>query len=134
MNQLVDAGVTRLIGVSNFSVAELKAAQAASSAPIFTNQVLYHIGMTEEALLAHCRANDVLLTAYTPLGRGRLAGHQGIAAAAARHDVTPAQIALRWVIEQEKVVTIPKSSNGARQMENLDVFGFELTPEDRAAL
>jgi diketogulonate reductase-like aldo/keto reductase len=134
MNQLVEEGVTRLIGVSNFSVAEIEAAQAASESPIFTNQVLYYLGLGLNDMLTYCRANDVLLTAYTPLGKGRLAGHRGIAVVAARHGVTQAQVALRWLIEQDKVVTIPKSSNPARQRENLNVFGFELTADEQDEL
>lgn len=134
MNELIEQGISRLIGVSNFSVAELDEAQAVSQARLFTNQVPYYIGRPQTEMLEYCRQQELLLTAYSPLAKGRLAGDRRLAEIAQRHQATPAQVALRWLIEQDKVVTIPKSAHPARQMENLDVFGFELSDDDRAAL
>lgn len=127
MNQLVQQGVTRLIGVSNFSVPELQAAQRASEAGIFTNQVPYYVGHGQPDLLPYCQQTGVLLTAYSPLGRGQLAGSRRMRQVAAAHGVSAAQVALRWLIQQPMVVAIPKASDPAHQQANLQVFDFELT-------
>ncbi|GMR10876.1 MAG: aldo/keto reductase [Anaerolineae bacterium] len=134
MNELVDSGKVRRIGVSNFSLRQLEQAEAASSARIFTNQIEYFIGQPQEPMLQYCQKNGVLLTAYSPLDRGRLSQNQALEATADAHGVTVAQVALRWLIQQENVVAIPKSTHPDRQRENLDVFGFELSSEQTAWL
>ncbi len=134
MNELVDSGKVRRIGVSNFSVRQLREAEAASSARIFTNQIEYSIGQPQEPMLQYCQENGILLTAYSPLDRGHLRQNQALEAIADAHGVTFAQVALRWLIQQENVVAIPKSVHPDRQRENLDVFGFELSSEQIAQL
>ena len=132
MNELANQGKVRRIGVSNFSLRQLKEAEAA--ARIFTNQIEYFIGNPQEAMLRYCQENEVLLTAYSPLDRGHLSQNRVLEAVAQAHGVTIAQVALRWLIQQENVVAIPKSTHSGRQRENLDVFGFELTSEQAARL
>jgi 2,5-diketo-D-gluconate reductase B len=134
MNELVMEGKVRQIGVSNFSVNELQEAEGASQARIFTNQIEYFIGHPQDAMLRYCQENEILLTAYSPLDRGHLHPSRALAAIAESHDVTIAQVALRWLIQQENVVAIPKSAHPGRQRENLDVFGFELSSDDIARL
>ncbi len=134
MNELVDNGKVRRIGVSNFSVRQLGEAEAASSARIFTNQIEYFIGQSQEPMLQYCQEKGVLLTAYSPLARGQLRQNQALEAIADAHGVTVFQVALRWLIQQENVVAIPKSAHPARQRENLDLFGFELSSEQIAQL
>lgn len=134
MNELISQGVTRLVGVSNFSVAEFKDAQAASEARLFTNQVPYYVGHPQPQLLPYCQQNQVLLTAYSPVAKGRLAGDQQLRSIGEPHGATAAQVALRWLIQQELVVTIPKSSDPGRQRENFEVFDFELSDEQMQAL
>jgi diketogulonate reductase-like aldo/keto reductase len=134
MNELVKQGKVRQIGVSNFSVRELQEAEAASQARIFTNQIEYFIGHPVEAVLRYCQENDILLTAYSPLDRGHLHPSKALEAIAEAHGVTIAQVALRWLIQQENVVAIPKSAHPGRQRENLDVFGFELSADQVARL
>jgi len=134
MNQLVEQGLTRQIGVSNFSIAQLEAAQAASSAPIFCNQVKFHVDHPQRQLVALGREQDILITAYTPLAKGRLDRQRELTAIAERHGRTSHQVALRWLIQQFPVVAIPKAARRAHQEENLAVFDFQLTPEEMAAL
>lgn len=134
MNELVKLGKVRQIGVSNFSVNELQEAEAASQARIFTNQIEYFIGHPAKAMLRYCQDKDILLTAYSPLDRGHLRPSSALEAVAEAHGVTIAQVALRWLIQQESVVAIPKSAHPGRQRENLDVFGFELSADDIARL
>jgi diketogulonate reductase-like aldo/keto reductase len=134
MSELVEAGQIGRVGVSNFSLQQFEQAQRASSVKLFTNQVPFAIGGSDRELLAYCQQNDVLLTAYSPLDRGRLARSQVLKAVGERHGKTAAQVALRWCIQQEKVVAIPKSANPERQRENLGVFDFELSAADLAEL
>ncbi|MFQ5922530.1 MAG: aldo/keto reductase [Anaerolineales bacterium] len=134
MNELVDNGKVRRIGVSNFSARQLGEAEGSSSARIFTNQIEYFIGHPQEAMLRYCQENEILLTAYSPLDRGHLRRNRALEAIAEAHGVTVAQIALRWLIQQENVVAIPKSVHPGRQRENLDVFSFELSSEQMVGL
>ncbi len=134
MNELVELGKVRKIGVSNFSVRQLEQAQAASSAQIFTNQIEYFMGKPQEAMLRYCQQNDVLLTAYSPLDRGRLGQQRALESIAASHTATVAQVALRWLTQQDHVAAIPKSAHAARQRENLEALEFELSAEEMERL
>jgi diketogulonate reductase-like aldo/keto reductase len=136
LNQLVEQGSVRHVGVSNFSLELLKQSQALSATPIITNQVPYSVRDREYArngVLGYCQENGILLTAYSPLKRGVLS-ERIVRRVAERHGATPAQVALRWLLSQPDVITIPKSSNRSRLEENYAALGLELTPEDRAAL
>lgn len=134
MNELVQQGVTRLIGVSNFSVAGFEAAQRASEAKVFTNQVPYYVGHPQPDLLPYCQEQGVLLTAYSPVAKGRLTRDRQLRRIGERHGVSAAQVALRWLIQQEQVVAIPKSADAGRQRENLEIFDFTLSDEEMNVL
>ena len=134
MNELQDDGEVRHVGVSNFSVDQTRAAIEESATPVVTNQVEYHPFSPQDDLLAFCQEVDLALTAYTPLARGRVFDDPTIAEIADAHGRTPAQVALRWLVQQDRVVTIPQSSDPAHLAENIDVFDFELTDEEMAAI
>lgn len=127
MNRLQDEGAVEHIGVSNFSVAQLEAAIDASETPILTNQVEYHPFTGRGDLLEFCLDNDVMLTAYSPVARGRVLGNETLEEIGDRYGKTPAQVALRWLVQQEMVAAIPKAANPTHIAENVDVFDFELT-------
>ena len=127
MNQLQEEGSVRHIGVSNFSIPQLQAAMDASETPILTNQVLYHPYRDQSALLECCRDNEIMLTAYSPLAEGSIATDETLAEIGATYNKTAAQVALRWLLQQENVSTIPKASSREHLRENIDVFDFELT-------
>ena len=156
MEHLVDAGMVRYIGVSNFSVRQLADAQSAMSRhPIVSNQVLYNLQRRgiEQDLLPYCQANGVTIMAYTPLADGALAVPQNSAASgrglrraagqvmgrnrqsetlravAAECGKTPAQVALNWCVSRPNVVAIPKSNSVARTEENCGASGWRLNPE-----
>ena len=127
-------GLTRHIGVANFPVAMLDEAVRLCPEPLVTDQVEYHPYLDQTKLLAACRRQGIVLTAYCPLGRGRLINDPVIGEIARTRGKTVAQIALRWLVQQDGVVPIPRSSNPARMAENLDVFGFTLSEDEMARI
>jgi 2,5-diketo-D-gluconate reductase B len=126
-------GLTRHIGVANFPVAMLDEAVRLCPEPLVTDQVEYHPYLDQTKLLAACRRHSIVLTAYCPLGRGRLINDPVIGEMASARGKTVAQIALRWLVQQDGVA-IPRSSNPTRMAENLDVFGFTLSEDEMARI
>ncbi|MGI4855821.1 MAG: aldo/keto reductase [Janthinobacterium lividum] len=120
------SGLTRHIGVSNFPVALLERAVAASPLPLVANQCEYHPYLDQTTLLAACARHGIALIAHSPLGSGRLLADPLIAEVAREHGRTPAQIILRWLVQQPRVAAIPKSGTPARIAQNLAVFDFAL--------
>lgn len=97
------------------------------------NQIEFHPGCQQRETLAFCRDHGILVEAWSPLGRGRVLDHPTLTAIAQNHGKTPAQICLRWCLEQG-VLPLPKSVTPARMAENGDLFSFALTPEDMAQI
>jgi len=127
-----EKGLVRQIGVSNFTSKQLL--EALAYAPVFCNQVEYHPFLGQDKLLGVCRAHDVLMTAYCPLAQGKAGDDPDIQRIAKKHGKTPQQITIRWLIEQNHVAAIPRSSNPKHIQSNFDVFDFELDAEDRSAI
>jgi diketogulonate reductase-like aldo/keto reductase len=134
MNELLDEGVIRHLGVSNFSVEETREALAHSEAPIFTNQVEYNVHERQDDLLSLRIDEEIMLTAYSPLGVGDLLKDETVREIADRHERTAAQVALRWLLQQPMVAAIPMSSNPDHVRQNFDVFDFELSSEEMGDL
>lgn len=134
MAELREEGLVRHIGVSNFSVERLDHARQLADAPVFTDQVQYHPFWDQRDLLEYCRIHDVLLTAYSPLTHGGALGDDLLRSVGTRHGKTPAQVALRWLVQQEGVATIPKSTSREHLESNLAVFDFELTDREMRAI
>ena len=132
MTELYQAGKIRAIGVSNFRPHHLKALLETEVAPM-VNQLEFHPGCQQRETLAFCRDHGILVEAWSPLGRGRVLDHPPLTAIAQNHGKTPAQICLRWCLEQG-VLPLPKSVTPARMAENGDLFSFALTPEDMAQI
>ena len=128
MRELQDEGGVLRIGVSNFSPSLL--GEANEHAEIFCNQVQYHPYRGQDALLAQARELDYLLTAYTPLSRGGVQDDPTLREIGEAHGKTATQVALRWLVQQEKVSAIPKATSEEHLEENLDVFDFELSEEE----
>ncbi|MFC7053541.1 aldo/keto reductase [Hansschlegelia quercus] len=126
LNAVRSNGLSRDIGVSNFPVKTLREAIDLSGAPLVTNQVEYHPFLDQSAVKAALDANDMALTAYSPIAKGKVAEDATIKAIAEAHGKTPSQIALRWLIQQDGVIAIPRSSKKARIAENFDIFDFAL--------
>ena len=134
LDETVDRGWTKQIGVSNFPVALLTEAQRLTRHTILANQCEYHPGLDQSALIAACRANGTAFVAYRPLGQGRQLNDPVIGGIAARHGVTPSQVVLRWHMQQPDIVAIPRSASPAHIAENAAVFDFALTEADMAAI
>jgi 2,5-diketo-D-gluconate reductase B len=130
MNQLQTEGRVEHIGVSNFSVSQLQEAIAASQKPILTNQVEYHPFTDQSDLLAFCIENDIMLTAYSPVAEGRVIGNDTLRTIGQTYGKSEAQVALRWLLQQDCVAAIPKAATRQHRQENLDLFDFELTDEE----
>lgn len=135
-NQLVREGKVKHLGVSNFNLKLLKEAQALSDTPLLTNQVPYSIpdrSYVENGVLAYCQANDILLTAYSPI-KSRFFKGQKLSELAQRRGVTPFQLGLAWLTQQPRVIAIPTSFNPQHQAENLAALDLSLSDEEMTML
>ncbi len=133
MEKARELGHTRSIGVSNFDVDELAQVISAGSVPPVANQVQFSPFEHRRGLLQACERNGVVLEAYSPLGTGRHLREATATRIAARLGRTPAQVLLRWCVQRE-IPVIPKSTHRERIEENAQIFDFELTDQDLAAL
>jgi 2,5-diketo-D-gluconate reductase B len=120
-------GLTRHIGVSNFTVAKLDEAMRLTTEPIVTNQVEYHPYLDQSKVLAANRRHKLATTAYCPIALGRVVGDPVLGAIGEAHGKTTAQVALRWLLQQGDVIAIPKTATAKRLEENVAVFDFQLT-------
>ena len=134
LNDVHRRGLARHVGVSNFNVKLLEQAWAATEVPLACNQCEYHPYLEQEALLKACRARGMAFTAYAPVGQGQELHDPVVVGIAKSLGRTPAQVVLRWLIQQPGVVAIPKSANPDRIRENFDVFGFSLDDTQMSAL
>lgn len=133
MERARELGYAHSIGVSNFSVDELRQVIAAGSAAPAANQVQFSPFVFRRALLAECEQQRVALEAYSPLGTGRHLSDPVVSQVAERIGRTPAQVLLRWCVQQG-IPVIPKSTHPERIKENAQIFDFTLSDEDVAAL
>ncbi|WP_378945958.1 aldo/keto reductase [Mesorhizobium sp. ANAO-SY3R2] len=135
--ELRQAGKIRHWGVSNFDTDDMdELAALPAGAACQANQVLYNLTRRgiEFDLLPWCRARGMPVMAYSPVEQGALSSHKGLAAIAARHDATPAQIALAWVLAQRGVIAIPKATSLEHVRQNAAACDIRLAPEDLAEL
>jgi diketogulonate reductase-like aldo/keto reductase len=125
-------GLARTVGVSNYSIPMIDELGRATGRLPSVNQIEWGPALyDEETLLAH-RERGIQLEGYSPLKSTKLSDRR-LSRIAEAHDVTPAQVVIRWHIEHE-IVVIPKSTNSGRIAQNFDVWGFELSDEEVAEL
>ena len=137
MNEAVEAGLVRSLGVSNFNLEQLREAMDLSKAPIVALQNRYNVTYREKLpqdLLDFCHKNSVTVVAYRPVERGSVGENPVLAEIAQEHGATAAQVALSWLIQQEGVVAIPKASSKAHIEENLGALNLTLNQSDLARL
>jgi 2,5-diketo-D-gluconate reductase A len=131
--RIQEEGGARSIGVSNFRVEDLERLERDAERQPTVNQIELHPRLQQAALRAWHDEHDVATEAWSPLAQGDLLQDGTIETVAAHHDRTPAQVILRWHLQIGNVV-IPKSSSPERIRENFEVFDFELSEDDMAAL
>ena len=134
MKQLLAKGKTKAIGVSNFPVALMREAVEVHKAPIACNQVEYHVQLNQKPVLDYARAHNMMVTAYSPLGRGNLTKHPLLTEIGAKYGKSSSQVALRWLVQQSGVSTIPKAAREKNARANFDIFDFELSIDDLSAI
>jgi 2,5-diketo-D-gluconate reductase B len=128
-----DAGRARLIGVCNYPPGLL--ARALEIVPdLACNQVEYHPMLGQSRLLVMVREAGMFLTAYSPIARNRIAGERVLQEIAATHGASVAQVALAWLLAQDRVVPIPKASTSEHLAENMAALELSLTPAELAAV
>ena len=135
LNRVRERGLARNIGVSNFTTALLDEALRASDAPRVADQVEYHPMLNQDKVHAACRKAGMAMVSYCPLYRGgALFDRPEIVGPARRLGKAPAQIVLRWHVQQDGVVAIPRTTRRERLAENLAVFDFELDAAEMDAI
>ncbi|MCO7175819.1 aldo/keto reductase [Sporolactobacillus kofuensis] len=133
MEQLYKEGKVRAIGVSNFQIHHLEDLLKDAEVVPVVNQVERHPRLTQEPLKAFSEHHKILLEAWAPLMVGGLFDNETITTIAENHQKSPAQVILRWHL-QEGVIVIPKSTKEPRIIENGDLFDFDLSKEEMAAI
>ncbi|SCG08233.1 MULTISPECIES: aldo/keto reductase [unclassified Streptomyces] len=133
LEKLLADGRARAIGVSNFQPAHLQRLLDETGVVPVLNQIELHPGLQQAELRDFHAQHDIATEAWSPLAKGTLLQEEAITEIAGRHEKSPAQVVLRWHIQLGNIV-IPKSVTPARIRENIDVFDFELSPGDMAAM
>ncbi len=128
-------GLTRHIGVSNYTIAMLDEAVHVCPEPLVTNQIEYHAYLPQDRMIAALRKHGMILTAYCPVARGELLGDPVVNEVAKAHNKTAAQVCLLWLIQQPMVAAVPRALEEAHIDQNLDVFtDFALSADEMKKL
>jgi 2,5-diketo-D-gluconate reductase B len=127
MADVLDQGLARHVGVSNFRRRRLERARAVSPVPLLADQVQFHPFYPHRELLRFCQDEDVLLTAYSPLCHGGVIDDAILSEIGSRYGKSAPQIALRWATQHRNVAAIPKVSSQEHIEANIDIFDFKLS-------
>ena len=123
-------GLVRHIGVSNFTISLLDEAVARCTEPLLTNQIEYHAYIRQDRLIAACQKHNIFVTCHAPLARGAILNDPIICNVAAKLSKSPAQIALRWLIQQPEISVVPRGLESGEIEENLKIFDFSLSERE----
>ncbi|XP_037999642.1 uncharacterized oxidoreductase ZK1290.5-like [Motacilla alba alba] len=129
MEELYEKGLCKSIGVSNFLISHLEQLKEDCVITPHVNQVEYHPFQRPQELVDYCRSRDIVFEGYCPLAKGEALTHPTVIQLAKKYGRTPAQICIRWSI-QNGIVTIPKSTKAERIEENCKVFDFTIAEDD----
>ncbi len=132
MAEAQEAGRVRHLGVSNFPSPLLR--EALDHAPLICDQVEYHPYLGQPQVLELARERDLMVTAYSPLARGAALQDPILREIGEAHGKNPAQVVLRWLLDQPNVAAIPKASSREHIAANIDIFDFELADEERGRI
>lgn len=136
IDELIDEGMVRHFGVSNFTVEQMQQAMQLAKHPITANQMEYNVLHKDEVTQTFqdfCQQNNIQIVAYQPIKRQEVLENPTIQQIAKAHDATPAQVALAWLITKD-TLPIPKAVQKAHIDENLGAVGLELTPSELTSL
>ncbi len=133
LNEARARGLARHIGISNFTTELIRQAVDLSSAPLLVDQVEYHPYLDQSAVLEELERQGMALTAYSPVGRGRVFQDPVLQEIGRAHGKNAGQVALRWLLQQG-VTAIPRSSRETNVEANLDVFDLELSDDEMARI
>lgn len=133
LERLLAEGRVKAIGVSNFMPVHLNALIDDSEIIPAVNQIEYNPGCQQHECVALCRLHNIIVEAWSPLGRGRVLDNPSLDEIAKRHHKSTAQICLRWEFQQ-RVVSLPKSANRERIEQNIDIFDFELSADEMGVI
>lgn len=128
--ELQKQGLTRHIGVSNFNIANIIEAEKYADVPIVVNQVEFHPFIKQKTLQTFLNNHHILLEAYSPLARGDVFDNEFIKEIADKHNVTPAQISLAWILADKHRIAIPKTANPDHLQGNLDAINVQLSADE----
>lgn len=134
LNRAKRAGLTRHIGISNFTVRQVEEAVALSDEPLVCNQIEYHPLINQDKVRAACARHGLAVTAYCPIARNKVADEPVITRIAKRHGSSPAQIALAWLAGHGDVISIPRSSRPERLADNLKALDVSLGEDEMAEI
>ncbi|MFB6221190.1 MAG: aldo/keto reductase [Halolamina sp.] len=134
LNDLHDEGTIRDVGLSNFRVDQLDAAMERLESPLVAHQVECHPMLPQTELREHAVENDYWLVAYCPIARNQVTEVEAIRNVAEKHDASPAQVSLAWLLEKENVVAIPKATSEEHIRDNWAARTLDLDEEDIAAI
>jgi diketogulonate reductase-like aldo/keto reductase len=133
MEELLDRGLCRAIGVSNYTIRHLDEHLSTSAVAPAVNQVEFSPFLYQKQLLDYCRERNIQIEAYSPLTQGKKLKHRVVKEISRKYGRTPAQILIRWALEH-RLVVIPKSVHRERIEENAQVFDFAISSQDMARL
>jgi len=129
MEELVKQGLVKNIGVSNFKVNQLEELMKEATIKPYINQIEYHPGYMQREIVDYCKENEIKVQAWSPLGSGRILKKQEIISTAERYDKTPAQLCLKWCIQND-VCPIVKSTEIENMKSNLAIDDFIISQQD----
>lgn len=129
-DDLVKEGIVDYVGVSNYTVTEVDRAREILDVSLLANQVEFHPLLYQEDLLSAMRERDITLVAYSPVAQSEVFDVPEILDIAEKHDVTPAQVSLAWVLSKQGVTAIPRTANPVHARENRTALELSLSEED----
>ncbi|MBX2830574.1 MAG: aldo/keto reductase [Rhodospirillales bacterium] len=134
LNEVKNLGMTHMIGISNFPTALIDKAVSLSDIPLTVNQVEYHPYIDQSKVHDCLRNHDMLLTAYCPIARGTVLKDPTLKEIGAKYGKSAVQVTLRWLLQQDGVMAIPKSGSPKNAAANFNIFDFELSDDDMAKI
>lgn len=129
LEKLYKEGKVRAIGVSNFLEHHLKIILDNCEIKPAVNQIEFHPGLMREGTRKICKENDIIVEAWSPLGKGKMLKNELLIETAKKYNKSVAQLCLKWCLQND-VIPLPKSENEIRMKENLDLFDFQISDED----